>query len=116
MDYSWAHKPLSDQNGSAVHPNIDPLCFGERLTKYNQDFEVLQKLEESNLDFSVVEINELRALLGLYGGETEKRLPPGYMRVEYVGQQQLYWGRKVAQIPYGTTEYAVASKRTPATA
>ncbi len=84
---------------ATVHPNIDPLCFGERLTEYNQDFEVLQKLEESELDFSVVEINELRALLGLYGSETEKRLPPGYMRVEYVGQQQLYWGRKVAQTP-----------------
>ncbi len=79
--FPWAvpgHINLFRIRTVAVHPNIDPLCFSERLPKYNQDFEVLQKLEESNLDFSVVEINELRALLGLYGGETEKRLPPGY--------------------------------------
>ena len=95
-----------------LHTELDTrlATLFHHLTEYNQDFEVLQKLEESDLDFSVVEVNELRALLGLYGSETEKRLPPGYMRVEYVGQQQLYWGRKVAQTPYGTTEYAVAEQ------
>jgi hypothetical protein len=45
--------------------------------EYNEDFEVLQELEGSNGEFSAAELAELRPLLGLYGGEVEKRLPPG---------------------------------------
>jgi hypothetical protein len=81
-----------------------------QLLEYNEDFEILQKLESTNGDFSEAELNELRPLLGLYGGGVEKRLPPGAANTEYVGWRQMYWGRKRAEAPYGTAEYAVADQ------
>ncbi|MDQ3841170.1 MAG: hypothetical protein M3262_01250, partial [Actinomycetota bacterium] len=81
-----------------------------QLLEYNEDFEVLQKLESSDGDFSEAELAELRPLLGLYGGETEKRLPPGAANAEYVGWRQMYWGRKKAEATYGSTEYTVAEQ------
>ena len=81
-----------------------------RLLEYNEDFEVLQELEGSNGEFSAAELAELRPLLGLYGGEVEKRLPPGAVNAEYVGWRQMYWGRKMAEAPYGTVEHAVADR------
>jgi vacuolar-type H+-ATPase subunit I/STV1 len=59
------------------------------LEEYNADFEALQKLESKDYGFSSEELKELRSLLGLYGSEIEKRLPPGKaMDTEYVGQRQ----------------------------
>jgi hypothetical protein len=81
-----------------------------RLLEYNEDFEVLQKLEGSNRDFSEAELDELRPLLGLYGGEVEKRLPPGKANAEYVGERQMYWGRRRAETQYGTPMYAAADQ------
>ena len=81
-----------------------------QLLEYNENFEVLQKLESSDGDFSEAELAELRPLLGLYGGETEKRLPPGAANAEYVGWRQMYWGRKKAEATYGSTEYTVADQ------
>jgi hypothetical protein len=49
-------------------------------------------------------------LLGLYGGEVEKRLPPGAANAEYVGWRQMYWGRRTAEAEYGTIEYTVADR------
>ncbi len=79
-----------------------------RLLEYNEDFEVLQELEGSNGEFSAAELAELRPLLGLYGGEVEKRLPPGTVNAEYVSWRLMYWGRKMAEAPYGTVEPAGA--------
>jgi len=59
---------------------------------------------------AAAELAELRPLLGLYGGEIEKRLPPGAVNVEYVGWRQMYWGRKRAEASYGSTEYTVAEQ------
>jgi hypothetical protein len=81
-----------------------------RLLEYNEDFEILQKLEGSNGNFSETELDELRPLLGLYGGEVEKRLPPGKANAEYVGERQMYWGRRRAETPYGSIGYAVADQ------
>ena len=41
--------------------------------------------------FSPAELDELRALLGLYGLELDKRLPPSRIAVAYVEQRQQYW-------------------------
>jgi Dynamin family len=81
-----------------------------QLLEYNDDFEVLQKLEDSNGDFSKAELAELRSLLGLYGGEVEKRLPLGAANAEYVGWRQMYWGRRKAEAAYDTVEHAVADR------
>ncbi len=82
----------------------------QQLLEYNEDFEVLQKLEGSNGVFSTAELAELRPLLGLYGGEVEKRLPPGAANAEYVGWRQMYWGRKMAEAPHGTVQHALADR------
>ncbi len=81
-----------------------------RLLEYNDDFEILQQLEGSDGDFTETELAELKPLLGLYGGEVEKRLPPGAANTEYVGRRQMYWGRKRAEAPHGTVEYTVADQ------
>lgn len=81
-----------------------------RLMEYNDDFEVLQKLEDPNDDFSEVELGELRPLLGLYGDEIEKRLPPGAANAEHVGRRQMYWGSRRSEAPYGSPKFAVADQ------
>ncbi len=81
-----------------------------QLLEYNEDFEVLQKLEDSDGYFSEAELAELKPLLGLYGEEVEKRLPPGAVNTEYVGWRQIYWGRKRAEALHGTAEYTVADR------
>jgi hypothetical protein len=81
-----------------------------RLLAYNEDFEVLQKLEGPDSDFTEAELAELRPLLGLYGDEVEKRLPPGAATTEYVGWRQMYWGRRSAETRYGTVQHAVAER------
>jgi GTPase Era involved in 16S rRNA processing len=82
-----------------------------RLLEYNDDFEVLQKLEGGAGDgFTGAELAELRPLMGLYGGEVEMRLPPGAANAEYVGWRQMYWGRRRSESLYGTVEHAVADR------
>ena len=81
-----------------------------QLLEYNEDFEVLQKLETADGNFSEAELAELRSLLGLYGGEIEKRLPPGAATAEYVGWRQMYWGRRRSESLYGMVEHAVADR------
>ncbi|MDQ3284337.1 MAG: hypothetical protein M3P92_01265, partial [Actinomycetota bacterium] len=96
----------------ALHRELDAEFGGLflRLLAYNEDFEVLQKLEGSGDDFSEAELAELRPLLGLYGDEVEKRLPPGAATTEYVGWRQMYWGRRRAETRYGTAQHAVADR------
>ena len=95
-----------------LHGELDAELGGLllRLLAYNDDFEVLQKLESSGGDFSEAELAELRPLLGLYGDEVEKRLPPGAANAEYVGWRQMYWGRRRAETRYGTVQHAVADR------
>ncbi len=81
-----------------------------QLLQYNDDFEALQKLEDPEGDFSQAELAELRSLLGLYGGEVEKRLPPGATTADYVGWRQMYWGQRRANAPHGTVAHAVADR------
>jgi hypothetical protein len=81
-----------------------------QLLEYNEDFEVLQKLETSDGNFSEAELAELRPLLGLHGGEVEKRLPPGAANAEYLGWRQMYWGRRRTEAPHGTIQHAVADR------
>jgi hypothetical protein len=93
-----------------LHAELDAELGGLliELLEYNEDFEVLQKLEGSGDEFSAAELAELRPLLGLYGDEVAKRLPPGAANAEYAGWRQMYWGNRRAQADYDTVEYAVA--------
>jgi hypothetical protein len=95
-----------------LHGELDAELGGLflQLLEYNDNFEVLQKLEDSDGDFSEAELAELRPLLGLYGDEVEKRLPPGAANSRYVGWRQMYWGRRRAEAAYGTIEHTVADQ------
>lgn len=61
------------------------------LEEYNADFEALDDLQTWAALFSPAEVEELRALFGLRGTETEKRLPPGRATPDYVGERQRAW-------------------------
>jgi hypothetical protein len=63
------------------------------LEEYNADAQALHLLEEGSRQaaFSVAELDELRALLGLYGLDLEKRMPPSQIGVAQVERRQQYW-------------------------
>jgi hypothetical protein len=63
------------------------------LEEYNADFEALQQLEDHVGSFSAAEQGELRALFGLYGVETDRRLPPDSLRVDHVERRQQAWSQ-----------------------
>ena len=96
----------------ALHRDLDGelSAMFHQLLEYNEDFEVLQKLETSDGNFSEAELAELRPLLGLYGGGVEQRLPPGAANAEYVGWRQMYWGRRRTEAPSGSVQHAVADR------
>jgi hypothetical protein len=112
-DFMRSHLDMNRQVNEleTLHGELDAELGGLflRLLAYNDDFEVLQKLEGSGGDFSEAELAELRPLLGLYGDEVAKRLPPG-AATEYVGWRQMYWGRRRAGTQYGTVQHAVADR------
>jgi len=113
-DFVRSHLDVNRQANEleTLHGELDAELGGLflQLLEDNEDFEVLQKLEDSDDDFSQAELAELRPLLGLYGGEVEKRLPPGAVNVEYVGWRQMYWGRGRSEAAYGTVQHAVAER------
>jgi hypothetical protein len=96
----------------ALHRDLDGeiSAMFHQLLEHNEDFEVLQKLETSDGNFSEAELAELRPLLGLYGGGVEQRLPPGAANTEYVGWRQMYWGRRRTEAPSGSVQHAVADR------
>jgi hypothetical protein len=63
------------------------------LEEYNADFEALQEMEDHADLFSSTQQDELRALLGLYGMEIDKRLPADRVVVEDVEARQQVWGQ-----------------------
>lgn len=62
------------------------------LDEYNADFAALQVMERHGARFADAEQDELRALFGLYGLETQRRLPTAHAAdVPYVEQRQQHW-------------------------
>jgi hypothetical protein len=61
------------------------------MEEYNADFDALGQLEKGSSYFSAVELSELRPLLGLYGVEPDKRLPPGRATIEHAAERQQAW-------------------------
>lgn len=78
-----------EQTLEALDIKVDDLY--EDLAQDNADFEALQQLNRRTKEFSQSELEELPALFGLYGIETEKRLGPGAVSIDYVRQRQLFW-------------------------
>jgi hypothetical protein len=113
-DFVWSHLDTNRRMNEleALYRDLDGelSAMFHQLLEYNEDFEVLQKLETSDGNFSEAELAELRPLLGLYGGEVEQRLPPGAANAEYVGWRQMYWGRRRTEAPYGSVQHAVADR------
>ena len=62
-----------------------------QLNQYSIDFDALNKVMDHKAMFSPAEMDELQAVLGLYGMELEKRLSSGQVTFEYVGERQIYW-------------------------
>lgn len=103
---------LRSRSVEALHAELDAELgnlFVE-LMEYTEDFEALQKLEASDEAFTAAELAELRPLLGLYGGEVAKRLPPGAANPEYVGWRQMHWGKVAAEMASDTVEHSVAGR------
>jgi hypothetical protein len=80
------------------------------LEQYNADFKALQKLEEPRHQFSEEELDELRPVLGLYGTEVEKRLPPDSVDTNYAIARMLYWKGKLGQTPFGSVRRFVTER------
>jgi GTPase SAR1 family protein len=62
-----------------------------QLNQYSMDFDALHQVLNHKDSFSPAELDELQAVLGLYGMDLEKRLPPGQVSFEYVREHQIYW-------------------------
>jgi GTPase SAR1 family protein len=62
-----------------------------QLNQYSIDFDALHQVLYHKASFSLAELDELHAVLGLYGMELEKRLSPGQVTFEYVKGRQIYW-------------------------
>jgi hypothetical protein len=61
------------------------------LEEHNADFDALQRLEADDERFSRPELEELRALFGLYGLETARRLPGHEQDVAHIAARQQVW-------------------------
>ncbi len=62
-----------------------------QLEQYNIDFEALHQILDHSDVFTLAELDELRALLGLYGLELNKRLPSNKDSLEQILARQIYW-------------------------
>lgn len=95
-----------------LHQDLDKEIgkLHRELEQYNADFEALQMLEGSEHGFSGEELNELRPLLGLYGSEIEKRLPPGKVDAGYAVERQLYWKGRMELASFGSDRQTVAER------
>jgi hypothetical protein len=81
-----------------------------QLREHNADFEGLQTLDERNDSFTASELEELRALLGLYGIHLSGRLPPGKVDSMYAAERQLYWRRVRDVTKLGSARWNVADR------
>jgi len=82
-----------------------------RLREDNADFKALQRLEEQPDYFSPSEVKELRALLGRYGSEIEKRLSPGRAGdVAFVSDREIQWQQTRLEAPRRSARQALAER------
>lgn len=65
-----------------------------RLEEFSADYQALQLIESSPDLFTDPEREELGPLLGLYGLETERRLPPDRITVDHLEERQQFWRQK----------------------
>ncbi len=78
------------------------------LEVYNADFEALHIVTEHPGLFSILQ-SELLALFGLYGLETEKRLPPDKQSLDYLKERQRTW-RQVSMMDRNPLRRQVAEQ------
>jgi len=81
-------RPLEDLRRDL---EIDLAELQQALADDNADFEALLEVEEHPHAFSDEELDETRAVLGMYGMEPDKRLPAGRVEPAYVRGRQLFW-------------------------
>jgi hypothetical protein len=82
-------------NAEAMVKDVERACarLFHSLEEFNADAQALHMLEEGSRQaaFTAAELDELRALLGLYGLDLEKRLPASQIGVAQVERRQQYW-------------------------
>jgi hypothetical protein len=61
------------------------------MEEYNADFGALEELQTAASLFTDEERDELQPLLGLYGLETVKRIPPDKLTKTHAAARQQYW-------------------------
>jgi len=95
-----------------LHGELDTKISGLywELEHHNADFEALQKLEEPGHKFSDEELAELQPLLGLRGGEVDRRLQSGNTNPDFALGRMLYWRRKAELAPFGSARRFVAER------
>jgi Dynamin family len=79
------------------------------LGEHSADFGALQTIATSDDEFSPEELEELRALLGMYGSEPRSRLR-GEATMELCIRRQLEWRRIREAAPRGSARAAVAER------
>lgn len=79
------------------------------LTEHNADFEALQQLDKHSDLLEENELDELRALFGLYGGDLETRLRDR-VNLDAVCNRQLHWQQERMKARYGTPQYFILDR------
>lgn len=80
------------------------------LEAHNADFEALQSIDEQPGAFSVTEVEELRALFGLYGLEPGHRLAGHGDGADYIATRQQYWNAVGLRSPQASLRQRVAER------
>ncbi len=96
----------------AVHAELEEQMDDLRaeLIEHNLDFEALRRLEDEAACFSSAELDELRALFGLYSLEMKKRLEPTGTDARTVRARQLEWKRIALESARGGARNLVAER------
>jgi Dynamin family len=79
------------------------------LGEHSADFAALQALAGANEEFSAEDLDELRALLGMYGSAAAARLR-GNLSLEHCIQRQVAWRAAREGAPRGSARAAVAAR------
>jgi hypothetical protein len=79
------------------------------LGEHSADFGALQTLAACDDQFSTTELEELRALLGMYGSEPKSRLR-GEITLDHCIRRQVEWRTRRDAAPRGSARAAVAAR------
>ena len=113
---AFVHKHLPGEEQSADLEKLWRQLDGDfsrlfhDLDAHNADFEALQALEDQPDAFNPAELDELRALLGLYGLDSCSRLGAHHVDIGFIGSRQQYWNSAQLRAVQGKVRQVVAER------